>query len=143
MIAISEAALSTIAVAVVSGSAVVIAAFVSARRGAQRGIAPVAEQLDTGNEKKLGQTVHELAQNVEIVATQAHANARDTVELGDRVEGKLDRIEDKVDRIDGRVDRVERKTEQVKDSLDGHIDDMASRVAEHDEMVRKQKESGG
>ncbi len=46
-----------------------------------------AEQLDTGNEKNLGHTVHDIAQTVELIAAQTHTNTSELLNIS----GKLDR----------------------------------------------------
>lgn len=51
----------------------------------------LSKKLDTGNGRKLGQTVHDMEQTLEIAQAQAHTNAKELIGLHE----KLDRhIED-------------------------------------------------
>ena len=147
VLAVAEETVGMVVVALVAAVGLIGSTWVASRRGArsgaQEGSQALRDAVDTGNGKNLGNTVRDIAQTTELLQAQGHTNAGDINEVGQgisRLDEKLDRVHEKVDRIDGRVDRVEQKAGRIEDKLDGHITEMASRVLEHDEMVRKQRE---
>ena len=53
---------------------------------ARRVAGAVQEQMDTGNDKHLGETVHDIASMQEIMSTQLHTNTRELLGLSMKVD---------------------------------------------------------
>jgi hypothetical protein len=54
----------------------------------------VRSNQDTGNQRRLGETVHDIAQTVEILAAQIHTNTRETLETRQHALDTREQVED-------------------------------------------------
>jgi len=68
-----------------------VAALLGAR-SAKRGRRESAEAQDTGNAKKLGHTVHDIAQTVEVISAQVHTNATELLSINEKLDAHLDEV---------------------------------------------------
>jgi len=109
---------TAVSIALIAGVPATIAA-IAAVRGRREGKATHAE-VATNDGKTSGETLHGIAQTVEVIQTDQHG-----------VNTKLGRIEEKVDRIDGRVDRVDTKLER-------HLAEVGEGSGPMADWVRKQ-----
>jgi outer membrane murein-binding lipoprotein Lpp len=52
------------------------------------------KRIDTGNDKDLGTTVHDMAQTVEILSAQIHTNTSETLAAREKAEQAVTRLDD-------------------------------------------------
>jgi Na+/glutamate symporter len=57
---------------------------------------------DTGNNKQLGETVHDMAQTQEILSAQIHTNTREVVVLSQKLDQHIDRHDQELEDGTGR-----------------------------------------
>lgn len=83
----SEASTALIVVAVISA----VSAWQGRRsRRVERKVDQAIDNQDTGNGRNLGTTVHDLAQQQEVVLAQLHTNTRETIEQGQALRDHLE-----------------------------------------------------
>jgi peptidoglycan hydrolase CwlO-like protein len=82
--------------------------------------------LRTKNAGTTGELIEDSAKTIEVVQAQQHTNAKELVDVHE----KVDRIESKVDRINGRVDRVDRQ-------LDKHLSEVGEGSGKLADWIRQ------
>lgn len=82
-----------IIVAIIAAFATITAGFfgyLGIKTQAQRVVTKFQEQIDTGNEKRLGETVHDIAISQELMSAQLHTNAREILNISVKLNDHLD-----------------------------------------------------
>jgi uncharacterized membrane protein YadS len=59
-----------------------------------------SKRLKTGNDRDIGDTVHDIAQTMEIVQAQGHLNAKELMALGEKVDRHWDSVSPLVERME-------------------------------------------
>jgi len=87
-------------IAVITAVPATIAAIaaLSGAHNAKRARRESAAAQDTGNEKKLGHTVHDIAQTVEVISAQVHTNSTEILDISRKLDGHLDETAPLVER---------------------------------------------
>jgi hypothetical protein len=81
------------------------------------------EQTDTGNERKLGQYIHDMAQTQEILSAQLHTNTRELVMSSEKADQAVEVAREVEASVQNQTSRIEAK-------LDEHIEGSAKLVEE-------------
>lgn len=105
-----HAAEASVLVALVAAVPATIAAIAAVR--AMRGIRDNTKHLDTGNEKDIGTTVHDLAQITEVMSAQSHLNTTELLGLRAEFREHLDNVRAVMEEHEGVWAEMEKIYEQ-------------------------------
>jgi hypothetical protein len=86
-------------------------------------------KLDTGNERDIGFTVHDMSQTQEIIQVQTRTNTKELLEVIEKFDAHLE---------DSKLAREE--LHQVRQNLEAHVDDVAPLVAWTAEQMEGDKD---
>jgi hypothetical protein len=86
-----------IIVACITGTALLGASYIAAKKGATKGSSKgskeLGDRLETGNGDTLGTTIHHIEQTQELMVTQLHSNSRDLTKLHDKIDSTCSKLD--------------------------------------------------